>query len=100
MFETHTSPNGLTDSEVLRSRNEHGQNVLTPPAKISLWKLYLEKYSDPIIRILLVAAAISLVIAFVENDFFETPALLITLIGVGGACLLIFLGRKLGFLDK
>lgn len=87
MFENHTSPNGLTEAEVLRSRNEHGQNVLTPPAKVSLWKLYLEKYSDPIIRILLVAAAISLVIAFVENDFLETI----------GIILAIFFATTVGF---
>ncbi len=63
---------GLSPSEVTDSRNRHGENVLTPPRRIPYWKLYLEKYRDPIIQILLVAAAVSLVLAFVENDFIET----------------------------
>ncbi len=63
---------GLSPSEVTDSRNRHGENVLTPPRRTPYWKLYLEKYRDPIIQILLVAAAVSLVLAFVENDFIET----------------------------
>ena len=41
---------GLTDKEVVKSREEYGENVLTPPKKTSLWRLYLDKYNDPIIR--------------------------------------------------
>ena len=51
---------GLSASQVEQSRREHGENVLTPPKPVSMWKLYMEKYQDPIIRILLVAAVISL----------------------------------------
>ena len=47
---------GLTDEQVKQSREQHGKNVLTPPLRTSLWKLYLDKYRDPIIQILLVAA--------------------------------------------
>ena len=54
---------GLTDAAVIESRQKYGDNVLTPPQKVSLWKLYLEKYRDPIIQILLVAAVISLALA-------------------------------------
>jgi Ca2+-transporting ATPase len=78
---------GLSDSEVERSRAEHGQNVLTPPQRTSLWKLYLDKYRDPIIRILLVAAAISLILAFIENEFIETIGIFIA----------IFLATTIGF---
>ncbi|MBP3787723.1 MAG: calcium-translocating P-type ATPase, PMCA-type, partial [Prevotella sp.] len=46
--------------------------VLTPPKRQSMWRLYLEKYEDPMVRILLVAAVISLVLAFVRQDFVET----------------------------
>ena len=46
---------GLTKEEVRRSRELHGENVLTPPEKASLWSQFLEKFDDPIIRILLVA---------------------------------------------
>ena len=63
---------GLNDAQVAESRKAHGQNVLTPPKRTSLWMLYLEKYRDPIIQILLVAAAISLVLAFLNKDFVET----------------------------
>ena len=45
---------GLTDAQVAESRARHGANVLTPPEKTSLWRLYLDKFSDPLIVILLV----------------------------------------------
>ena len=78
---------GLTASEVAASRERYGANALTPPQRKSLWRLYLEKYEDPIIRILLVAAAISLVLAFVENDFIETI----------GIILAVFFATTVGF---
>ena len=78
---------GLTAQQVEESRRKHGQNVLTPVKRTSLWKLYLEKYEDPIIRILLVAAAISLALAFVQNDFVETI----------GIILAIFFATTVGF---
>ena len=63
---------GLTDEQVKQSREQHGRNVLTPPHRTSLWKLYLDKYRDPIIQILLVAAFVSLILAFIEHNFMET----------------------------
>jgi len=54
------------------SRLEHGENVLTPPRRQSMWRLYLEKYQDPMVRILLVAAVVSLLLSFVKNDYIET----------------------------
>lgn len=63
---------GLTDEQVKQSREQHGKNVLTPPQRTSLWKLYLDKYRDPIIQILLVAAFVSLILAFIEKNFMET----------------------------
>ena len=63
---------GLTAAEVLASREQHGENVLTPPRRQSMWRLYIEKYQDPMVRILLVAALVSLGLAFVKNDFVET----------------------------
>ena len=63
---------GLTAAQVEQSRREHGENVLTPPKRQSMWRLYLEKYQDPMVRILLVAALVSLVLSFVKNDFIET----------------------------
>ena len=81
------STHGLTDEQVSASRREHGDNVLTPPKPISFYRLYLDKYRDPIIQILLVAALVSLVLAFVENDFVET-------IGIFAA---IFIATTVGF---
>ena len=63
---------GLTAREVEQSREKHGENVLTPPRRQSMWRLYLEKYNDPMVRILLVAALVSLVLAFVKDDYIET----------------------------
>lgn len=55
---------GLTAQQVLQSRAQHGQNLLTPPPKTPTWKLYLAKYGDPMIIILLIAWALSVGIAF------------------------------------
>ena len=58
--------NGLTDAEVERSRSKHGDNVLTPPEKDPLWKQFLEKFSDPIIRILLIALLLSVAVSLYQ----------------------------------
>lgn len=79
--------NGLTAAEVAESRAKHGENILTPPTHVSLWRLYLDKYNDPIIKILLVAAAVSLGLAFVEGNFAETA----------GIFLAVFLATTVGF---
>lgn len=57
---------GLTKQQVEESRRLHGENVLTPPEKVSLWSQFVEKFDDPIIRILLVAWLLSLIIAGVH----------------------------------
>lgn len=63
---------GLTDQQVDANRKKYGTNVLTPPARTPLWKLFLEKFKDPIIQILLVAAALSFVISVIHNEYAET----------------------------
>ena len=57
---------GLTDAEVLESRKKNGVNILTPPEKESLWSKFMEKFEDPLIRILLVAGLLSVGIAGYE----------------------------------
>ena len=79
--------NGLTDKQVQESREKYGWNLLTPPKRPSMWKLYLEKFNDPVIRILLVAAFFSLVISIIEGEYAET-------IGIFFA---IFLATGIGF---
>lgn len=63
---------GLNNEQVVASRQAHGENILTPPERDPLWKLFLEKFEDPIIRILLIAAFLSLGISFVHMEFAET----------------------------
>ncbi len=57
---------GLTDSQVVESRATHGVNILTPAEKVPLWKRFLEKFSDPLIIILMVAGALSIGISCYE----------------------------------
>lgn len=71
---------GLTDQQVLESRNQHGTNILTPPKRDPLWKLFLEKFEDPIIRILLIAAFLSLGISFVHGTYAETIGIFIAIL--------------------
>ena len=71
---------GLTDAQVAESRKKHGSNVLTPPKRASLWALYIDKYRDPIIQILLVAAAVSLIFSFIDGEFLETLGIFLAII--------------------
>ena len=71
---------GLTDEQVVLSRNEHGANILTPPKRASLWALYIDKYRDPIIQILIVAAAVSLIFSFINGEFLETLGIFLAII--------------------
>ena len=57
---------GLTDAEVLESRKKNGENILTPPEHDPSWKEFLEKFSDPLIIILLIAGVLSVGISFYE----------------------------------
>lgn len=57
---------GLNQQQVAESRNRHGDNVLTPPEKASVWTQFLEKFKDPLIKILLVALVLSIGIACYE----------------------------------
>lgn len=78
---------GLTSQQVEESRAQYGVNELTPPKRPPLWQLYLEKFRDPVVRILLVAAVLSFAVAFVENNFIET---------IGIVCA-VFLATGIGF---
>lgn len=57
---------GLTGQQVLESRQKHGANVLTPPPEESLWKLFLDKFKDPLIIVLLAAGVLSILISIYE----------------------------------
>lgn len=77
---------GLSEEEVLQSREKYGTNLLTPPKRPSLWKLYLEKFEDPVVRVLLVAALFSLIISIIENEYAETIGIIAAILlatGIG-----------------
>ena len=78
---------GISSNQVEALRAKYGENVLTPPQRKSVWRLYVEKYNDPIIKILLVAASISLALAFVNGEYME----------VVGIFVAIFLATTIGF---
>ena len=79
---------GLTEEQILKSRQEHGINVLTPPAREPLWKKFLRKFADPLIVILLVAGVLSIGISFYEyyglgegrSVFFEPVGIFIAIL--------------------
>lgn len=77
---------GLSQEEVIKSREQHGKNLLTPPKQKEWWQLYLEKFKDPIIIILLVALGVSFVVGFIEGSLIESTGILVAIIlatGVG-----------------
>ena len=67
--------------------NRVGNSMARTPQRTSLWKLYLDKYRDPIIQILLVAAFVSLILAFIEKNFMETIGIFVA----------VFLATTVGF---
>ena len=86
---------GLTSAQVVESRRLHGVNVITPPAKEPLWRLYLEKFEDPIIRILLIALLASVAISIVE--WYETDNFNVFLEPVG-IFIAVVLATLIGFI--
>ncbi|MDR1335598.1 MAG: calcium-translocating P-type ATPase, PMCA-type [Tannerella sp.] len=101
---------GLSDAQVIESRRLHGKNVLTPPEKEPLWKAFLEKFTDPIIIILLVALALSIGVACYDffsgreaiSAFFEPAGILIAVLlaTVVGFCFELSANKKFEVLNK
>ena len=101
---------GLTDAQVLESRKQHGENLLTPPVKEPLWKQFLEKFTEPIIVILLIALALSIGVACYEffsghgtaSVFFEPAGILIAVLlaTVVGFCVEVSANKKFEVLNK
>ena len=79
---------GLTDAQVLESRSKYGANVLTPPEKEPLWRQFLEKFSDPLIIILMIAGILSVGISCYEywglgegaETFFEPVGIFVAIL--------------------
>ena len=81
---------GLTAAEVVASRQKYGSNILTPPPRDPWWKLWLEKFDDPVIRILLIAAFIAIIVGVAHGEYAE---------GIG-IILAILLATTLAFLNE
>ena len=86
---------GLTNEQVEESRKKHGSNVLTPPEKESLWHQFLQKFTDPIIRILLIALGLSIAVSLYQ--FFTTEEGLSVLFEPIGIFVAIMLATCIGF---
>lgn len=86
---------GLSNLEVIESRKRCGTNVLTPPKKIPLWKKFLQKFNDPLIKILLVAGLLSVGIALYE--YFGLDSLPVVFFEPVGIFIAIFLSTGLAF---
>jgi Ca2+-transporting ATPase len=71
---------GLTANEVEASRQKYGNNILTPPAREPWWKLYLEKFQDPVIRILMIAAGITILVGLVDGHYAEGVGIVIAIL--------------------
>ena len=101
---------GLTDAQVIESRKKYGENILTPPKKDPLWKEFLEKFTDPIIIILLIALALSIGVACYEyftghataSIFLEPAGILIAILlaTVVGFCFEVSANKKFDILNK
>ena len=59
---------GLTNEQVTQNLKKYGKNELPEDEKTPLWKLILEQFQDQLVIILLVAAIISFVLAFFEEE--------------------------------
>ena len=70
---------GLTDEEVVKSRNKYGSNEIKKTNNNSFFKLLLESLGDPMIKILLIVLGIKVVFLFAEFDWFETLGILIAI---------------------
>ena len=100
MTSQHHRYEGLSDSEVAESRAHHGSNTITPPAKAPEWKLFLDKFRDPLIIILLVAGLLSIGISCYEyygagegaQVFFEPAGIFLAVLLATG--LAFFFERK------
>ncbi|MEM9543614.1 MAG: calcium-translocating P-type ATPase, PMCA-type [Cyanobacteria bacterium P01_E01_bin.42] len=71
---------GLTSEQVLINREKYGSNVLTPPEREPWWRLFLEKFADPVIRILCIAAIVAIAVGAVRNDYIEGLGIIVAIV--------------------
>lgn len=76
----HLPYRGLSSEQVAASRASHGENVLTPPQRDPWWKLFLEKFADPVIRILMIAAAVALTVGALRGEYAEGLGIIVAIL--------------------
>ncbi|NJN74345.1 MAG: calcium-translocating P-type ATPase, PMCA-type [Limnothrix sp. RL_2_0] len=76
----HLPYQGLTTEEVTVNRTEYGENILTPPQREPWWKLFLEKFEDPVIRILMIAAAVALTVGALRGEYAEGLGIIVAIL--------------------
>lgn len=81
---------GLSDEQVSHNRDCYGSNVLTPPKRDPWYVLFFEKFKDPLIQILSVAAVIALVLGIIKSEYLEPIGIIIA----------ILLAVTIGFLNE
>ena len=81
---------GLSEEQVVESRVKFGENMLTPPVRKPWWRLLLEKFNDPIIRILTIAAVIAIAVGAVNGHYLEGVGIIVA----------IFLATFMSFINE
>jgi P-type Ca2+ transporter type 2C len=78
--QTHLPFEGLRSEQIKINRQKYGANVLTPPEREPWWQLFLEKFEDPVIRILIIAAAIAIIVGSFEGEYAEGIGIIIAIL--------------------
>ncbi|MGL5893819.1 MAG: cation-transporting P-type ATPase, partial [Bacteroidales bacterium] len=94
-MESNRHITGLNNQQVEESRRINGRNILTPPKKTPIWKLFLEKFEDPIVKILLFALFATFVISSIH--YYQGDGLKVFLEPVG-IFVAIILATGVGFI--
>ena len=71
---------GLTSHQVKVNRQTYGANILTPPKRTPWWMLFLEKFADPVIRILMIAAVIAISVGIIEDEYAEGLGIVVAIL--------------------
>ena len=72
--------NGLSDKEVIINREKYGENIFTKKKQDTFLKLLLETFSDPIIKILLIALGIKTIFLIRDFDWYETVGIVLAIL--------------------
>ena len=83
--------NGLSKSQVADFRIKYGANAMTPPVRDPLWRQYLAKFDDPIIKILLFAVVVSTVVSLIQGE---------GLLDTMGIIIAVFLATGIAFFNE